>query len=1045
MADIKKILTRVKDYVTQEDNSLQDNIDAEERARIATINALDLDQVGDAGNYIKYISQEDGQVTAQKQAFDTDMTNATDDNAPTTKNVKDYVDNAIDNLDKAEVGEDGKYIKKIKEDNGIITATLKEFDTLIDNSADNTNTPTTKAVKDYIDAEIDKLDSSVGDNTKVITGLTITNGKITANTERTITSTIEGNASNIPTDNAVKTYVDANINELDLSQVGDDGNYIKFVSQEDGQIAAQKQAFDITIDTNSDNTNAPTSKAVKDHVQAEINKLDAASQGGDGKYIRAILEENGKISATSQDFDIDFTNPSNNNAPTTQAVKNLIDSLDANQVGQNGYYIKTVSEENGVVTATKEAFEISIPDSNPSEVLAPTVKAVKNYVDTEIGKLDANLGNAAHLISIIKEVDGKLTEVAGPEILETINTSTNIPTSGAVKTYADDIKTGLQDQIDNLKSVQNVVEVVATKAALDQLDKTRYDENDKVQVIKDETQHDATTVYRLTNNIWDYVGSYGGDSYTKTQANERFVQKTFEINGHALSGSSIELNQDDIGLENVDNTSDMAKPVSTAQQTALNGKVDKTTTINGHALNSNITLDQGDVGLGNVDNTSDANKPISTATQSALDLKADKSTTYTKTEINTKLANIPLTLSYENAELYEVFNDGRTQTVVTAAKLKTDMSLNNVTNDRQIKGLASGTTNRHIVAWGSDGYTVADSGKTFVTSVDSSSTNAQVPTAKAVQDNLVLKEELSNKITSWSAIPSDDKYPSEKLVKAELDDKIGKFEPVVAVQYGPWSEGLEPTEITLCYAKKDLDTEEWSFAPLFTIPQLRTDLGFLTAFQNNPDNAHFVSEKLVKDSLDEKVDITARNYWDNSQDEIGYNTIKTVSLGVPGITNPNNTHYLLLRSDNGEYDSTNVTLTPQEFEVTNATGDYGDYGYLSVKSRSVKLGAESSYGHGEGSEGVYIELDGGSDIVFRRDMRDDDPLSDNDGPNRLSLFRDLRFVPDVVWSRHNTYAIGDIIFYNRALYICTTTISSATNTTPANDTTHWTKLFTNQA
>lgn len=35
-----------------------------------------------------------------------------------------------------------------------------------------------------------------------------------------------------------------------------------------------------------------------------------------------------------------------------------------------------------------------------------------------------------------------------------------------------------------------------------------------------------------------------------------------------------------------------------------------------------VTLDSSDVGLGNVDNTSDLNKPISTATQSALDLKS---------------------------------------------------------------------------------------------------------------------------------------------------------------------------------------------------------------------------------------------------------------------------------------------------------------------------------------------------------------------------------------------------------------------------------------
>ena|GEM_PF-7041169 len=45
------------------------------------------------------------------------------------------------------------------------------------------------------------------------------------------------------------------------------------------------------------------------------------------------------------------------------------------------------------------------------------------------------------------------------------------------------------------------------------------------------------------------------------------------------------------------------------------------------------TLDKSTVGLGNVDNTSDANKPISTATQTALDGKTDKSTLTTKGDI----------------------------------------------------------------------------------------------------------------------------------------------------------------------------------------------------------------------------------------------------------------------------------------------------------------------------------------------------------------------------------------------------------------------------
>lgn len=44
---------------------------------------------------------------------------------------------------------------------------------------------------------------------------------------------------------------------------------------------------------------------------------------------------------------------------------------------------------------------------------------------------------------------------------------------------------------------------------------------------------------------------------------------------------------------------------------------------------------------------------------------------------------------------------------------KTQIGLDNVTNDAQVKGLATGTTSGHIVTWGDNGYTVADSGKTI--------------------------------------------------------------------------------------------------------------------------------------------------------------------------------------------------------------------------------------------------------------------------------------------------------------------------------------------
>lgn len=107
-----------------------------------------------------------------------------------------------------------------------------------------------------------------------------------------------------------------------------------------------------------------------------------------------------------------------------------------------------------------------------------------------------------------------------------------------------------------------------------------------------------------------------------------------------------------IGLENVDDTSDIDKPISALTQEALDTKADSkdlselskivseeiadressdsaiNESISNHVSDTNnphnVTKEQ--LGLENVDNTSDVNKPISTATQEALDDKADKTT-----------------------------------------------------------------------------------------------------------------------------------------------------------------------------------------------------------------------------------------------------------------------------------------------------------------------------------------------------------------------------------------------------------------------------------
>lgn len=90
------------------------------------------------------------------------------------------------------------------------------------------------------------------------------------------------------------------------------------------------------------------------------------------------------------------------------------------------------------------------------------------------------------------------------------------------------------------------------------------------------------------------------------------------------------INKTTLGLGDVDNTSDANKPVSTAQaaanaavqaysiQRANHTGTQSASTITGLAAVA-TSGNKADVGLGNVDNTSDADKPISSATQSALD------------------------------------------------------------------------------------------------------------------------------------------------------------------------------------------------------------------------------------------------------------------------------------------------------------------------------------------------------------------------------------------------------------------------------------------
>ena len=109
----------------------------------------------------------------------------------------------------------------------------------------------------------------------------------------------------------------------------------------------------------------------------------------------------------------------------------------------------------------------------------------------------------------------------------------------------------------------------------------------------------------------------------------------------SFTGTVTGIDKTMVGLNNVDNTTDLNKPISTLVQTALDLKA----TLASPTFTGTVSgIDKTMVGLNNVDNTTDLNKPISTLVQTALDLKATlASPTFTGT------VNAPTVISSNNS------------------------------------------------------------------------------------------------------------------------------------------------------------------------------------------------------------------------------------------------------------------------------------------------------------------------------------------------------------------------------------------------------------
>lgn len=267
---------------------------------------------------------------------------------------------------------------------------------------------------------------------------------------------------------------------------------------------------------------------------------------------------------------------------------------------------------------------------------------VRNKINTNFLEIE-NVVNAIQVPAIVDalnsvDVGAGLSANQGRLLKEFID---NI--NGLLFT-SDDTLDEIQEIVDFIKANRNDLDALSVSniAGLQTVLNTKVDK-DGTKVLSDvnfttakDTKLSGIAAGAQVNTITSVAGKTGAVTLVKADVGLSSVDNTSDaakpvstaqqtalnlkanLASPTFTGTVAGITKSMVGLANVDNTADTAKPVSTAQQTALNLKANLASpTFTGTV--SGIT--KAMVGLGSVDNTTDAAKPISTATQTALNAK----------------------------------------------------------------------------------------------------------------------------------------------------------------------------------------------------------------------------------------------------------------------------------------------------------------------------------------------------------------------------------------------------------------------------------------
>ena len=291
------------------------------------------------------------------------------------------------------------------------------------------------------------------------------------------------------------------------------------------------------------------------------------------------------------------------------------------------------------------------------------ITSQQNYTDSEIAAQETYTDNAAYNERLYAAQQLSLHSADTTNIHGIADT-----TALATKTYADGVASDAENAASSALTAHNNDTTDVHGIADTSLLATTTDVSD-AQDAAETYADDAVSVHNLDTTSVHGIADTTALA-TKTYADNAVSTHSSDTTDvHGISDTSA-LATKTYADNSVSSHNAVTTDVHGISDTSKLVTTDGTQTLTNKTITSPSGLVKADVGLGNVDNTSDADKPISDDTQAALDLKAPKADpTFTGT------VTLPSTTSIGNVSATEIgYVDGVTSAIQTQLNAKAPLA-----------------------------------------------------------------------------------------------------------------------------------------------------------------------------------------------------------------------------------------------------------------------------------------------------------------------------------------------------------------------------------